>query len=68
MFDAITAMGAGGQAASLTSLVAKANSALYACFAIVGFFGGSINNILGPRWTLFVSIRERPLELSILAR
>ncbi|ODQ54689.1 MFS general substrate transporter [Saitoella complicata NRRL Y-17804] len=54
MFDAINGMGAGGQAASSTSLVAKSNSALYACFAIIGFFGGSVNNTIGPRWTLFI--------------
>ena len=49
MFNAINGMGAGGSAAGNTSLVAKGNSALYACFAIVGLFSGSFINTVGPK-------------------
>lgn len=54
MFDALSALGAGGLAATSVSLTDEANAALYACFAVVGFMGGSIVNTLGPRWTLFL--------------
>jgi hypothetical protein len=54
MFNAINGMGAGGQRAGSTSLVAKANSALYACFSIVGLFSGSIINTLGPQIPLMM--------------
>lgn len=49
MFNAINGMGAGGSRAGNTSLVAKGNSALYACFAVVGILSGSIINTLGPK-------------------
>lgn len=54
MFNAINGMGAGGSAAGNTSLVAKGNSALYACFAIVGLFSGSLINTVGPRICLAI--------------
>ncbi|ANB14733.1 membrane transporter (predicted) [Sugiyamaella lignohabitans] len=54
MFDALSGLGAGGQRAASVSLTDEANAALYACFAVVGFFGGSIVNTLGPRYTFFL--------------
>ena len=38
----------------LSALVDITNSVLYGVFCIVGFFGGSVNNLLGPRVTLFL--------------
>ncbi|KAH9168622.1 MFS general substrate transporter [Lactarius sanguifluus] len=52
LFNALNGLGAGGQVDSATS--ANANSTLYATFAVAAFFAGSINNILGPRLTLFL--------------
>ncbi|EDK40503.2 hypothetical protein PGUG_04601 [Meyerozyma guilliermondii ATCC 6260] len=54
MFDAITAIGAGGQKASLAWLTNQALAALYGCFAVVGFMGGSIVNTLGAKLTFFL--------------
>lgn len=52
MFNALNGLGAGGQIDSKTS--ANANVAVYATFAVVAFFAGSINNKLGSRLTLFL--------------
>ncbi|KAL3460748.1 major facilitator superfamily domain-containing protein [Aspergillus heterothallicus] len=50
MYSAISGLGAGGtQDPQLTD---TATGTLYGCFAISGFFAGSVNNILGPRLTL----------------
>ncbi|KAF9022214.1 MFS general substrate transporter [Hymenopellis radicata] len=52
MFSAINQLGAGGtQDIALSDI---SNSVLYGVFCIAGFFGGSINNLLGPRLTLFI--------------
>jgi hypothetical protein len=53
MFDALSGIGAGGQRAISVSLIDESNAALYACFAVVGFMGGSIVNSIGARWTFF---------------
>lgn len=50
-------LGAGGRIGADVSLSDKANAALYTTFAVVGFLAGSVNNVLGPKITLFV----RPL-------
>lgn len=54
MFDAITAIGAGGQKATLSWLTNQALATLYGCFAVVGFMGGSFVNTLGTRITFFL--------------
>jgi hypothetical protein len=55
MFNSLSGLGAGGRMSSDVALVDSANAALYACFAIVGFFAGSIVNTFGPKYTLMVS-------------
>ncbi|TDL22280.1 MFS general substrate transporter [Rickenella mellea] len=50
LFNALNGLGAGGQVDSKTS--ANANTAVYATFAAMAFFAGSINNKLGSRLTL----------------
>ncbi|MBE3048060.1 MFS transporter [Candidatus Bathyarchaeota archaeon] len=50
MFNALSGMGGAGLADP--SAAAKANTALYATFAIVAFFAGTITNVLGVRITL----------------
>lgn len=55
MFNALQGLGAGGSMSSNVALTDAANGALYGCFAIVGFFAGSITNTLGVKYTLTVS-------------
>ncbi|KAG1890072.1 MFS general substrate transporter [Suillus subluteus] len=52
IFTALTGLGGGGQVNSRVQ--ANASAILYAIFAFFGLFSGSINNILGPRWTLML--------------
>ncbi|KIY72089.1 MFS general substrate transporter [Cylindrobasidium torrendii FP15055 ss-10] len=52
LFNALNGLGAGGQLDSATN--SNANTALYSTFAVMAFFAGSINNILGPRLTLLL--------------
>ncbi|KAI9710422.1 MAG: hypothetical protein M1812_007458 [Candelaria pacifica] len=50
MFNALNGLGGGGQ--ENASANAASNSALYATFAVVGFFAGTVVNALGIRSTL----------------
>ncbi|KAK3654523.1 hypothetical protein LTR56_003168 [Elasticomyces elasticus] len=50
MFNALNGMGGGGQVD--TKAVDASNSALYATFAVVGFFAGTITNKLGIKIAL----------------
>ncbi|KAI8138334.1 major facilitator superfamily domain-containing protein [Fennellomyces sp. T-0311] len=54
MFNALSGLGAGGLMASDITLTNTANSVLYALFALVGFFAGSVTNKLGVRLTLTI--------------
>ncbi|CAO3665628.1 unnamed protein product [Umbelopsis vinacea] len=54
MFNSLNGLGAGGRMSKDVALTDAANAALYACFAIVGFFAGSIVNKFGPKYTLMV--------------
>ncbi|KAI9271948.1 major facilitator superfamily domain-containing protein [Phascolomyces articulosus] len=54
MFNALNGLGAGGMMASDIQLTNSANSALYACFAVVGFFAGTVTNTLGVKTTLTI--------------
>ncbi|KAI9259317.1 major facilitator superfamily domain-containing protein [Sporodiniella umbellata] len=52
MFNALLGLGAGGSMSSNVALIDSANGALYGCFAIVGFFSGTVTNTLGVKYTL----------------
>ncbi|KAI5829032.1 MFS general substrate transporter [Schizophyllum commune Tattone D] len=52
LFNALNGLGAGGQLDARTS--ASANAALYLAFAVSAFFAGTVNNTIGPRYTLFL--------------
>ncbi|GAA5801414.1 major facilitator superfamily domain-containing protein [Helicostylum pulchrum] len=52
MFNALSGLGAGGSMSSNIGLIDAANGALYSCFAIVGFFAGSVTNTVGVKHTL----------------
>lgn len=56
MFNALSGLGAGGSMSSNVALIDAANGALYGCFAIVGFFAGSVTNTVGVKYTLTASI------------
>jgi len=50
MFNALGGMGGGGKTDATTA--DNMNTALYSTFAVFGFFGGTIVNRIGVRWTL----------------
>ncbi|KAG9317175.1 major facilitator superfamily domain-containing protein [Chiua virens] len=52
MFNALGGIGGGGQVN--TTAQANSNTALYAAFAFFAFFSGTVNNVIGPRLTLFI--------------
>ena len=49
MFNALNGLGAGGLVNA--KVINKTNTALYACFAVVGFFAGSVANKIGYQAT-----------------
>ncbi|CAL5034099.1 unnamed protein product [Urochloa decumbens] len=59
MFNALSGLGGGGQLDHTT--IDKANTALYACFAIFGIVGGAAHNLFGPRSTLLLGALTYPL-------
>ncbi|CAK9781601.1 MFS general substrate transporter [Cutaneotrichosporon oleaginosum] len=59
MFNALSNLGAGG--AQDVALVDITNSLLYAMFCIVGFFSGSIHNVIGSRLTLLIGACGYPI-------
>ncbi|ROW04157.1 hypothetical protein VSDG_00928 [Cytospora chrysosperma] len=64
MFSAVSGLGAGGT--QDTQLSDTANGVLYGCFAIAGFFAGSVNNMLGPRMTLSIGSTGYSLYIGAL--
>ncbi|RKP28067.1 major facilitator superfamily domain-containing protein [Syncephalis pseudoplumigaleata] len=52
MFNALNGMGGGGQVNGDVS--AKANTALYACFAVFGVIAGAIHNMLGSKLLMLI--------------
>ncbi|KAJ7596262.1 MFS general substrate transporter [Mycena floridula] len=52
LFNALNGLGAGGQIDSATN--SNSNAALYATFAFMAFFAGSVNNKLGSKVTLLL--------------
>jgi MFS family permease len=52
MFNALNGLGGAGQLSENAFASAASNSALYASFAVVGFFAGTVTNTLGIRVAL----------------
>jgi hypothetical protein len=52
MFNALNGLGGAGQLSANAAAGTASNSALYAAFAVVGFFAGSVTNALGIRFAL----------------
>ena len=63
MWNALAGLGAGGSMSSNVGLTDAANSALYGCFAIVGFFAGSLTNTMGVKITLTVNKNTSQKEI-----
>ncbi|KAI5457561.1 DUF895 domain protein [Mariannaea sp. PMI_226] len=64
MKSALNGLGGGGLGDVQLSDIA--NSVLYGCFFISGFFSGSVNNILGPRLTMSLGATGYALYLGAL--
>lgn len=64
MFQAVSNLGAGGT--QDVSLSDTSNGVLYGTFAVIGLISGGINNLLGPRWTLFFGTLGYALYLGAL--
>jgi MFS family permease len=54
MYNALSGLGGGGQLGQYKSVVDNATVALYSCFAVIGFFSGTVTNRLGAKWTLAI--------------
>ncbi|KAH8696173.1 membrane transporter [Talaromyces proteolyticus] len=52
IYLAILGLGAGGAQPSSAHVTTTAYATLYAVFTVTGFFGGSVMNTVGPRWTM----------------
>lgn len=52
MFNAVNGLGGAGQLEDDSTANSASNSALYATFAVVGFFAGTVTNALGIRIAL----------------
>lgn len=52
MFNALNGMGGAGQVAANAYASNTSNCALYATFAVVGFFAGTVTNAMGIRFAL----------------
>jgi hypothetical protein len=52
MFNALNGLGGAGQLSKNANASDASNSALYAAFAVVGFFAGTVVNALGIRIAL----------------
>lgn len=54
IYLALTGLGAGGGKPSSQTVAANVNAILYGIFFLVGWFGGSTMNLIGPRFTFFL--------------
>lgn len=48
-------LGAGGGKPESAHVATIVYTSIYAVFTLTGFFGGSIMNTIGPKWTMSVS-------------
>ncbi|QKX56317.1 uncharacterized protein TRUGW13939_03418 [Talaromyces rugulosus] len=66
IYLAVIGLGAGGGKASSAHVATITYTSIYAVFAVTGFFGGSIMNTLGPRWTMTIGSLGYPLYIASL--
>lgn len=66
MNTAITVMGAGGSHPSNIQIIDKISIVVDIMLVISGIFGGTVNNILGPRFTLMLGASGYPVYVGSL--
>ncbi|RFU28738.1 hypothetical protein B7463_g7578, partial [Scytalidium lignicola] len=54
IYLALTGLGAGGGKPSSQTVAANVNSILYGVFFVTGWFAGSVMNLIGPNYTVFL--------------
>ncbi|KAL5335483.1 major facilitator superfamily domain-containing protein [Aspergillus crustosus] len=54
IYLALTGLGAGGGKPSSQAVAANVNAILYGVFFVTGWFGGTIMNMIGPNYTMFL--------------
>lgn len=54
IYHAITGLGAGAGKPSSSQVAMTTNAILYSVFTVVGFFGGSVLNKIGPKYTYMI--------------
>ncbi|OAP64702.1 hypothetical protein AYL99_00674 [Fonsecaea erecta] len=54
IYLALTGLGAGGGKPSSQTVAANVNAILYGVFFITGWFAGSVMNLIGPNYTVFL--------------
>ncbi|KAH8699180.1 membrane transporter [Talaromyces proteolyticus] len=64
IYLAVIGLGAGGGKASSAQVSTATYTTLYAVFALSGFFGGSIMNTIGPKWTMTIGAFGYPFYVS----
>jgi len=52
IYLSLTGLGAGGGKPESQAVAANVNAILYGVFFVVGWFGGSVMNLIGPRFTI----------------
>ncbi|OKP11996.1 hypothetical protein PENSUB_2459 [Penicillium subrubescens] len=62
----LAGLGAGGGKPSSAHVATITYTSIYAVFAVTGFFGGSIMNTIGPRWTMTIGAIGYPFYISSL--
>ncbi|TQV98594.1 hypothetical protein V2A60_007686 [Cordyceps javanica] len=61
IYTALTGLGAGGGHPSSADVANKTNAILYGLFSLVGFFGGTLVNVLRPKTCLMIGSLGYPL-------
>ncbi|KAJ3498181.1 hypothetical protein NLG97_g1327 [Lecanicillium saksenae] len=61
IYTALTGLGAGGGHPSSADVANKTNAILYGLFSLVGFFGGTLVNVLRPKICLMIGSLGYPL-------
>lgn len=54
IYLALTGLGAGGGKPASQAVAANVNAILYGVFFVTGWFGGTVMNLIGPNYTMFL--------------
>ncbi|KAJ6140022.1 membrane transporter [Penicillium samsonianum] len=66
IYLAVIGLGAGGGKPSSAHVATITYTTIYAVFAVTGFFGGSIMNTIGPKWTMTIGCLGYPIYVASL--